>query len=139
MHQAEDVATWSKAHRTKVGAIIVDNNRAPRNNGYNGFPRKVDESIASRHERPYKYLYTEHAERNAIYHCAYSGIRTKDCTMYVTLHPCAGCARGIIQCGITRVVTNKIDVPKDVEDRWKDDFEAARQMFDEAGVEVIII
>lgn len=41
MKQAEDVATWSKAHRTRVGAVIIDDNRSPRNNGYNGFPRKV--------------------------------------------------------------------------------------------------
>ena len=139
MHQAEDVASWSKGRRTKVGAVIIDDNRSPRNNGYNGFPRKVNEGIAARHERPAKYLYTEHAERNAIYHCARNGIPTKGCTMYVTLHPCAGCARAIIQSGIIRVVTTELDVPEDVEERWNDDFEAAKQMFKEAGIEVIII
>lgn len=137
MHQAEDVATWSKGRRTKVGAIIIDENKTPRNNGYNGFPRKVREDIKQRHERPYKYLYTEHAERNAIYHCARKGIATEGCTMYVTLHPCAGCARAIIQSGIIRVVTPVLDIPDDVEERWREDFKAARQMFKEADVEFI--
>lgn len=142
MKQAKDVATWSKGRRTKVGAIIVDTNKTPRNNGYNGFPRKVDESIISRHEKPAKYLYTEHAERNAIYQCAKNGIATDGCTMYVTLHPCSGCARGIIQSGIVRVVIPKLkkgSLPKEVEDYWNADFIAAAEMFEEAEVEVISI
>ena len=140
LKQAEDVAEWSKARRTRVGAVIIDDNRTPRNQGYNGFPRKVDESIKSRHERPAKYLYTEHAERNAIYHCARNGIVTEGCTMYVTLHPCSPCARAIIQSGIKKVVIPKSAIiPEEVEERWKDDFEAAKQMFKEAGIKIIRI
>ena len=57
----------SKDRSTKVGAIIVGPDQGVRSTGFNGFPRGVNDNVDARHERPAKYLYTEHAERNAIY------------------------------------------------------------------------
>jgi dCMP deaminase len=142
LKQAEDVAEWSKGFRTRVGVVIYDDTKTPINNGFNGFPRGVDESITSRHEKPEKYLYTEHAERNAIYNCARNGVSTNGKIMYITLHPCAPCARGIIQSGIKKVIipANCVEnLREEVFEKYRDDFEAARAMFDEAGVEFIFI
>jgi len=47
-----------------------------------------------------------HAEMNAILFAARNGIKTENCTMYITLSPCIECAKGIVQAGISRVVYN---------------------------------
>lgn len=93
-------ATRSKDRSTQVGAVIVDPNRNVRATGYNGFPRLVNDDIDARHERPIKYRYTEHAERNAIYSAARAGVATAGCTMYCTHAPCTDCARAVIQAGL---------------------------------------
>jgi dCMP deaminase len=64
---AVTVASYSKDSSTQCGAIIVRPDNSVCSTGYNGFPRGVKDTITSRNKRPNKYLYTEHAERNAIY------------------------------------------------------------------------
>lgn len=137
---AGQIAEWSKDRSTKVGAVIVGPDHEVRSVGYNGFPRAVDDEVAERHERPTKYLYAEHAERNAIYNAARAGIATKDCTIYVTSSPskfpcCADCARAIIQSGITRVVQERLDHSSEASRRWADSSVATSIMFKEAGIE----
>ena len=73
LSMAKLIATWSRDRSTKVGAVIVGPNREVRSVGYNGFPRGVNDAIESRYERPGKYDWTEHAERNAIYNAARYG------------------------------------------------------------------
>lgn len=89
-----------------MGAVIVGEDRTPGPNGYNGFPRTIDDERVARHARPAKYLWTEHAERNAIYNAARVGVAVKGCTIYVTHMPCTDCAPAIIQVGIKRVVVD---------------------------------
>ena len=101
MGLARHVASWSKDRSTKVGAVIVDDRQRVLGLGYNGFPRGVNDDVEDRHERPAKYQWTEHAERNAIF----NSVGTLDfCTIYIPWYPCADCARAIIQCGIKKVV-----------------------------------
>lgn len=130
------VSTWSKDTNSKVGAVIVDDDNIVLSMGYNGFPRGCDDSIESRYEKPIKYLYTEHAERNALYHAARHGVSLKDCTIYVTMFCCSDCARGIIQSGIKKVVAPipDVDHPK-----WGIHFKAAIQMLEESNVEIKLI
>ena len=127
------VASWSKDTNTKVGAVIVDQDNIVMSMGYNGFPRGCDDSIESRYERPMKYMFTEHAERNAIYQAGRHGVSLKNSTMYVTMFPCADCARAIIQSGITRLVVPNPDInhPK-----WGEDFKIAIIMLEEAKVKI---
>ena len=51
------------------------------------------QDLTDRFERPMKYLYFEHAERNAIFTAARHGIRTEGATLYVQALPCVDCAR----------------------------------------------
>lgn len=126
----------SKDRSTKVGAVVVNDRKIPLVSGWNGFPRGVDDDVAARHERPAKYLWTEHAERNAIDNAAAEGIALRGCTMYVApLMPCNECAKSIIQAGIRRVVA--------VEPDWTDPrscetfhFDMTLEMFKEAGVDI---
>jgi dCMP deaminase len=131
------VKTWSKDRSTQVSAVIIDEeSNTPVTFGYNGFPRGCDDSIESRHERPEKYLWTEHAEKNCIFNAAREGRSLDGKTLYVTMFPCADCARGIIQSGIKKVVTPKPNMSLEI---WKKSFEVSMVMMKETGVEVVFL
>lgn len=136
MALADVVAGWSKDRSRGVGCVIVDPNGSILSMGYNGFPRGVDDDVEARHERPAKYLWTEHAERNAIYNAARAGVRLEGCTMVLPWFPCADCARGVIQSGITRLVCGQ---DPDLNDpKWGPGFEVVYDMLNEAGVRLEI-
>ena len=84
MEVAELVSTWSKDPSTKVGAIVVGPDREIRSTGYNGLVRGVDDKKPERLERPTKYDFFEHAERNAVYNACLIGASLKGCVIYVT-------------------------------------------------------
>ena len=131
---AKLVASKSKDRSTKVGCVIVGPSNEVRSTGYNGFCRGIDDNVEARHCRSEKYLWAEHAERNAIYNAARNGIRLEDCTLYSTIFPCSDCARGIIQSGIRRVVTTRYNKSTSMPDH---SFDKALEMFTEVGVELV--
>lgn len=135
---AKLVSSWSKDPSRKVGAVIVGKNREIRSTGYNGFPRNIDDSKTERYDRPAKYIWTEHAERNAIYNASNNGAKLSKCTLYVTLYPCADCTRAIIQCGIKKVVVD-MTVDAFAHEKWGDQCRVSEQMMKEAGIEVLKI
>jgi dCMP deaminase len=152
IEQAKLVSTKSKDPSTKVGAIIVGPDNEVRSQGFNGFPRGVDDDVeyeaigsgirlvAERYDRPAKYLFTEHAERNAIYNAARVGIPLKDCTLYLNFEPrscCCDCARAIIQSGIKQVVGPNIPFPSKGKD-WEEHFKITEVMFYESDIEMRI-
>jgi len=96
----------SKDPNTKVGCIIVGEGKQILSTGYNSFPRGLNDDIPERLERPEKYIWIEHAERNAIYNAVRSGICLLNSTIYMESIPCNDCARAIIQSGIKTVVYN---------------------------------
>ena len=124
-------ASWSKDQSRKTGAAIVDD----RNNliaiGWNGFPRGLNDDAPERHERPTKYQWTEHAERNAIYNAAANGHPIRGATMFIPWYPCADCARAIIQSGIAALVCTQPDWN---DPQWGADFQVVSDMLNEAGV-----
>lgn len=128
---AFNISNWSKDRGRKVGCVIVGPNNEIRSTGYNGFPRNIDDTVESRHERPTKYLYAEHGERNALYHAARTNVSTDGCSLYVNHCPCAECTRGIIQCGIRRVITIAPDFN---DNKYGESFKVSVEMMKEAGV-----
>ena len=88
-------------------------------------------------ERPLKYSYIEHAERNVIYRAAAHGVTTKGATMYVPWFACADCARSIIQAKIAIVVGHQQMFDK-TPDRWKESIEIALGMMEEAEIKTIM-
>lgn len=131
---AELSAEMSK-DSTKIGAVIVGEDRIVRSSGFNGIPRGVQD-LPERMIRPVKYFWTEHAERNAIFHASRQGANLLGTSLYLwgAPGPCSDCARAIIQVGIKRVL-----VPQSTADwsHWGDSLLIAREMFLEAGVEFI--
>ena len=132
---AHTVKNKSKDESTQIGAIIVGKDHEIVSTGYNSFPRGIVDNLKGRQERPEKYYWFEHAERNAIYNAARIGVSTKGTTMYLSCGvPCADCARGIINAGITRIFCERQNITKG--NIWPDSYERSWEMFDEAGVKV---
>jgi len=126
---------WSTDPSIQNGCLLVDpSTKTVVSSGANHFPQGVRE-VDSRWERPIKYEFVEHAERNAIYSAARHGIKTKGLHIYCYWAACADCARAIIQCGITRLVTHKI-IMDATPDRWKDTIVSAFTMMKEAGIKI---
>lgn len=140
MEVAKLVATWSKDESTKVGAVVVGPDREIRSTGYNGVVRGVDDDIPERLERPTKYDFFEHAERNAVYNACLIGASLKGCVIYVTAMPCPDCARAIIQSGIKMVVTHKVEIDENTPTgTWRDKLIYSEQMFKEAGIDCLYL
>jgi dCMP deaminase len=132
----------SKDLSIKVGCIIVGPNNEIISTGFNGLPRFVEEK-PERNERPAKYLYTEHAERNAIYLAARRGVPIDGASIYLQWFPCADCTRAIIQSGIKRIFIDghyyDPNKPTAADKRWEDSFKASKEMLEEADIECDII
>lgn len=134
---AEQVKLKSKDQRTNIGAVIVGEDNEIVSTGYNSFPRGINDDLPERQERPEKYFWFEHAERNSIYNAARIGVSLKNTTMYLTCGvPCSDCARGIISSGIRKVYCKTQDTTRNRE-HWDEHAKRSIQMFEESGVEVV--
>ena len=125
-------------HLPKDTARIVAPNFEVRSMGYNGFPRGINDNVEARHERPEKYFWCEHSERNAIYNAARVGTALEGSIILVAapIPPCMDCARGIIQSGITTVVIQQ-DLAATDHPTWAEHAERVRTLFSEAKTKVI--
>lgn len=130
---AQLVASKSKDPNTKVGCVIVTDDKVVAATGYNGLPRDVLD-LPERMERPAKYLWTSHAEENAVAQAARVGAKLKGGVAFVTHMPCSRCARMLIQAGVCAVYVDRgsTSMPKE-------EFEVAKQMFTEADVQLSVL
>lgn len=96
-------------------------------------PIGVEDTADRLNKRELKYELIVHAEANAILTAPKS---VSGCTIYVYPYlPCSRCAGAIIQSGIKRVVVEDRPIPE----RWTENFNLARSVLEEAGIEVCII
>lgn len=130
------VSLKSKDESIKVGCVIVGNEHNILSTGFNGFCRGMKDDLdenKDRYQRPNKYYFTEHAERNAIYNAARNGIKIEGASLYIVgLPPCIDCARAIIQSGIKSV--NILINNKDSYERWKKNVDIAIEQMSEVGI-----
>jgi len=127
------ISEWSKDPSTKVGCVIVGEDREIRSTGFNGFPRGINDTSERLEDRNQKYPMICHAEENAIMHAARIGVSLKGTTAYVTWPPCSRCSRSLIQAGVSEVIyPSNVQIP----DRWQSDFKIASEMMNEAGIVV---
>lgn len=132
------VSMKSKDPSTRVGAVIVGPDHEIRATGYNGLPRGVADRNYRYEDREYKLLAINHAEENAILHCALNGISAKGCTLYSPWLPCSRCTKTIIQSGISEIVYDE-NFPgnRDGSKRdWERSLQISHEMLVEAGVHV---
>lgn len=136
------IAKRSDDPHTHVGAVIMDTAHRIVSIGYNGFPRGVEHKPErTTRENGTKYLFMVHAEQNAILFADRE--RLKGAALYVPLSPCAhGCAQAIIQSGITSVYVDAAfqrEYSARAGSNYTRDFQAVREMFQEAGVNYVEI
>tara|TARA_R110002050_G_scaffold34397_13_gene86909 strand:+ start:932 stop:1384 length:453 start_codon:yes stop_codon:yes gene_type:complete len=132
---AKYIAEWSKDKGTKVGCVITNDENDVLSRGYNGFPRGADDDTDQRrYEKPSKYMWTEHSERNAIYNAARNGISLKGSNAFVTYFPCIDCTRGLIQVGVKKIYAPKPDFNHK---KWGESWVESIIMLKECGVEII--
>lgn len=133
MALAQAAAELSRDRSRKVGCVIVGPDDRIVSIACNNFPDGVDDRVEARHERPEKYLWVEHAERNAIYKAARGGIALDGCRIYLPWYPCMDCARAMIQSGIVEMICF---TPDWIDPRWGDQFVRVERMLREGGVGV---
>lgn len=126
------LAESSPDNSSQNGAVLVDSSFNILCTAINEFPKNV-KYTNERWERPLKYSYIEHAERNIVFKAAQLGIATKNTILYCPWFACADCGRAIIQAGIKEVVGHLLS-NQDEHNYWKDSIAIALNMFDESGV-----
>ena len=109
---------------TQVGSVLVGPDKKIKGTGYNGTPERID---WTREGEDNKYLYVAHSELNCIINTPSRDL--KNSILYTTLHPCADCAKAIIQAGIKKVWY--------LENKYSDTpiVKAAAKMFDMSHIE----
>lgn len=134
---AEQVKLKSKDRNTQIGAVIVGEDNEILSTGYNSFPRGLNDDLDDRQDRPEKYFWFEHAERNAIYNAARVGTPLKNSIIYITSGiPCMDCARGIVNSGIKKVYCKEVCTTKN-KDMWSEQQVRSKTLFEECVVELI--
>jgi len=128
MRLALETKLWSKDPNKRVGCVIISPDRRQVSYGYNGFPKNVADTDERLKNKEVKNSLTIHAELNAILNSRQS---LDGWTLYVTNPPCKHCALAIIQSGITRVVTTRMDLNSS----WASTILEAQGLFAEAGIQ----
>ena len=104
---AEAVALKSKDPSSKMGCVIVDQNKRVVSLGYNGMVQGSDESKMTLEERPMKYHFAIHSEMNAI---IFAHQDLTGCTLYNRVATCDNCLKYCLQAGIKRFVYRELRV-----------------------------
>ena len=134
LKQAYVYASQSIDPSTQNGAILIHPSKGIILGSCNGLPKGIEDT-PERWERPDKYSYVEHAERNVIYKAAERGIPTQGLYMCCPWYSCCDCARAIIQAGIIKVIGHQDLVDKTPE-RWKKTTNTGLRMLKQAGIQV---
>lgn len=128
---AQAWAERSKDPSTKVGAVFVSPDGDVQSQGFNGFPRGVEDSEERLNDRPTKYRLVCHAEANGVAQAARAGRSLASTIAVVTpLPPCHECAKLLINAGVVGVLAP----PAGTNERWSESAQLADDMFAEAGV-----
>jgi dCMP deaminase len=129
---AKQVASWSKDPSTQTGAVLVSPDKKDVILGFNGFPSQIadDYRLTVREE---KYELIVHCEMNAVLNAKRS---VEGYTLYTyPFLSCTRCAVHMLQAGVKRFVAPEI--PPELEERWGAALQKTKEVFEEAGVEVI--
>jgi len=128
---------FSKDPSTKVCCLFIEAvSLQILSTGYNGFPRKIDETNPDRWKRPEKYKYVVHAESNGIYNACRNGVSLNNSICIVNFFPCSTCTKGLIQVGIKMLITKNPDFAHIT---YGEDFRYSVEMLKEANIEIIYV
>lgn len=144
MRAAYEVALGSPDPSTQNGALIVNEVMISKS-GHIGFEilargcntfTKGMESTPERLERPLKYSFVEHAERNCVFDAATQGVVCTGKTMICPWAACVDCARAIVQSGLRKLVRHKAASDRSPE-RWLESIALADEILLASGIEIV--
>lgn len=146
LRQAYRQALYSLDPGTQVGAILIVDlhpGHTTSAHGYNHFSKDLEKVTKINcydmwYDRNLKLRYVIHAEVAAIIDAARNGIPTKGATLYCTWGCCLGCAKIILDAGVSRLVTHH-HKRMDQHLAWQREVEEARSYLSSQGVEVCVI
>ena len=116
MKIADTVALKSKDPSSKMGCVVVDQNKRVVSLGYNGMIQGAEESKMTLNERPMKYYFAIHSEMNAL---IFAKQDLTGCTVYNRVATCENCLKYLLQAGISRFVYGQLRVHSFHSDRKK--------------------
>ena len=134
MDAAFAAARMSPNKVRKVGAVIVPAH-GDAIYACNTFPLGVAD-LDWRHDGDGRFVWMEHAERNAIFAAARAGQSLQGATIASTFFPCIDCARAIVQCGMVRLITFEPPLDDPV---WGVAFPRSRIILEEGGVSLTFL
>ncbi len=135
MRQAYLIATKSKDPRSKIGSVLVKNNRVV-SMGYNGFGSGVVDFKSRYEDRETKYQFVCHAEENSVIQCAKFGISSSGSTLYTQGVPCCQCFKILIQADVKKVICHRQWPNLTHSSKWVESTRISQIMAKEAGVEI---
>jgi dCMP deaminase len=130
MDLAKAAAKSSPNKVRQVGAVIEFTDGGKPISACNTFPEGVAD-MDWRHEGDGRFVWMEHAERNAIYAAAKLGRSLAGASITTTFFPCIDCARAIVQTGIRMLTTSEPPLDDPV---WGAAFPRSRIILEEGGV-----
>jgi dCMP deaminase len=130
MARARAAAQVSPNRVRQVGAVLAPATGGAEIAACNTFPKGVRD-LEERHLGDGRFVWMEHAERNAIFAAARGGVPTEGATLATTFFPCIDCARAIVQAGIAYLCTPAPDLADPV---WGESFLRSRVIIEEGGV-----
>ncbi|PSC02516.1 CMP deaminase [Alsobacter soli] len=127
--QALEVAELSPNRVRKVGAVVAAADGTVIA-ACNTFPPGVQD-LPERHEGDGRFVWMEHAERNAIFEATRRGVATAGGRITSTFFPCIDCARAIVLAGFRCLDTVEPALEDPV---WGASFVRSRVILEEGGV-----
>lgn len=124
---ARKVAEKSYDPSRKTGVVFYTKNGTLLT-AFNEFPIHV-QVTPERLERPKRYAFMEHAERNAIYQASRIGLPLRGSRVWIPWFPCVECARALVQVGVVELICTEPDWN---EERYQ--FKEAREILVEGGI-----
>ena len=135
LHKASVVATRSRDTSMKCGAVIIRPNKTICSEGYNGFPKNMEDRAEWYDDRGEKYDRVIHAEMNAIKH---AGEDIEGYVIFITSPPCKDCAKHIASWGLAEVVWSDHS-ERALPERWRLDIDRAKTILRDCGVKMTVV
>lgn len=88
-------------------------------------------------QRPHKYTYLEHAERNAVFQAIQNGRNPYRATLYCPWFSCEDCSRVLIHFGIKEIYGHQLPFIL-MNNKWQDEIAKSHDMMQRAGIQIHI-
>ena len=121
---------------SRIGAVLADDDNRILTWGHNAPTTGIAHDDSRLFTRPSKYMFIEHAERNAIYAAAAAGVQVRGLTLVTPWSPCADCARAAVMSGVKKLVCHAEAPPLP---GWDENRDAGLEILRAGKVETVTV